>query len=71
MPVLIQHFSEGDNRPANLLIPRYGWQIAFYIGVVPALYVFYLWKAVPESAMYQVKNGSKNHFRFWASQAQS
>ncbi|MES9994741.1 MFS transporter [Desulfovibrio aminophilus] len=40
-----------------LLIPRYGWQIAFYIGVLPALYVFYLWKAVPESAMYLVKKG--------------
>jgi len=24
-----------------------------------------------DAAMYQVKNGSKNHFRFWASQAQS
>lgn len=40
-----------------LLIPKYGWQIAFYIGVAPALYVFYLWKAVPESAMYLVKKG--------------
>jgi putative MFS transporter len=40
-----------------LLIPKYGWEIAFYIGVLPALYVFFLWKAVPESAMYLVKKG--------------
>jgi putative MFS transporter len=40
-----------------LLIPKYGWEIAFYIGVLPALYVFYLWKTVPESAMYLVKKG--------------
>lgn len=40
-----------------LLIPKYGWQIAFYIGALPALYIFYLWKTVPESAMYLVKKG--------------
>lgn len=40
-----------------LLIPRFGWQIAFYIGALPALYVFYLWRAVPESAMFLMKKG--------------
>jgi len=40
-----------------LLIPRFGWEIAFYIGVLPAFYVFYLWRNVPESAMYLVKKG--------------
>lgn len=40
-----------------LLIPKYGWEVAFYIGALPALYVFYLWKTVPESAMYLVKKG--------------
>ena len=39
------------------LIPRYGWQIAFYLGAVPALYVFYLWRTVPESALFLVKKG--------------
>lgn len=39
------------------LIPFYGWQAAFYIGAIPALYVFYLWKKVPESALYLMKKG--------------
>ena len=40
-----------------VLIPRYGWEVAFFIGAVPALYVFFLWKNVPESAMYLMKKG--------------
>lgn len=40
-----------------VLIPKYGWQIAFYIGALPALYVFYLWRVVPESAMFLMKKG--------------
>ncbi|WP_425058282.1 Putative niacin/nicotinamide transporter NaiP [Sporomusa carbonis] len=40
-----------------LIIPKYGWEVAFYIGAVPALYVFYLWQMVPESAMYLMKKG--------------
>ena len=40
-----------------VLIPRYGWEVAFYIGAIPALYVFYLWKTVPESAMFLMKKG--------------
>lgn len=40
-----------------LLIPKYGWQVAFYIGAIPALYVFYLWRVVPESAMFLMKKG--------------
>ena len=40
-----------------VLIPRYGWEVAFYLGAIPALYVFYLWKTVPESAMYLMKKG--------------
>jgi len=42
---------------AYLVIPKYGWQLAFYIGALPALYVFYLWKMVPESAMFLMKKG--------------
>ncbi len=42
---------------AYTLIPKYGWQIAFYLGALPALYVFYLWRVVPESAMYLMNKG--------------
>lgn len=42
---------------AYLVIPKYGWQIAFYLGAIPALYVFYLWRIVPESAMFLMKKG--------------
>ncbi|MDF2570007.1 MAG: naiP 2 [Sporomusa sp.] len=40
-----------------LIIPKYGWEVAFYIGALPALYVFYLWRTVPESAMFLMKKG--------------
>lgn len=34
---------------AYMLIPVYGWRIAFWVGAVPALYAAYLRKSVPES----------------------
>ncbi|EHQ87643.1 MFS transporter [Desulfosporosinus youngiae] len=40
-----------------LVIPWLGWQSAFYIGALPALYVFYLWKAIPESPRYLASKG--------------
>jgi MFS transporter, putative metabolite:H+ symporter len=40
-----------------LIIPRYGWQVAFFIGAIPALYVFYLWKNIPESPRYLEERG--------------
>ncbi|MBP2650889.1 MAG: naiP 2 [Firmicutes bacterium] len=40
-----------------LIIPKFGWQIAFFIGAIPALWVFYLWKHVPESAVYLANKG--------------
>ncbi|MCX7779675.1 MAG: MFS transporter [Negativicutes bacterium] len=40
-----------------LIIPKYGWQVAFFIGALPALAVFWLWQVVPESAMYLVNKG--------------
>jgi len=39
------------------VIPKYGWQYAFYIGALPVLVAFYLWKNLPESAMYLVSKG--------------
>jgi MFS transporter, putative metabolite:H+ symporter len=40
-----------------LIIPQYGWHIAFFIGAIPALYVFYLWKRIPESPRYLEEKG--------------
>ncbi|MBP2634712.1 MAG: naiP 1, partial [Firmicutes bacterium] len=40
-----------------LIIPQYGWQLAFYIGALPALVVVYVWRILPESAMYLVSRG--------------
>ncbi len=37
---------------AYLLIPVYGWRMAFWVGAVPALFAAYLRKAVPESPRY-------------------
>lgn len=42
---------------AYLLIPHYGWQVAFFIGALPAVYVFYLWRLVPESVRYLINKG--------------
>lgn len=40
-----------------VVIPRYGWSVAFFIGAAPALYIFYLWKAIPESPRYLETKG--------------
>ena len=37
---------------AYVLIPRFGWQIAFIIGTIPALYVFLIRLHMPESIRY-------------------
>ena len=38
-------------------IPQYGWQSAFFIGALPALYVLYIRMAIPESVRYLVNRG--------------
>lgn len=40
-----------------LFIPHYGWQAAFFIGALPALYVFVIRLAIPESVRYLADNG--------------
>lgn len=42
---------------AYLVIPKFGWQLAFVIGAAPALMVVYIYKIMPESAMYLVSKG--------------
>ncbi|HWR44997.1 MFS transporter [Sporomusa sp.] len=40
-----------------LIIPRFGWQMAFFIGALPALYVFFIRMGVPESIRYLIDKG--------------
>ncbi|WP_337471188.1 MFS transporter, partial [Mitsuokella jalaludinii] len=42
---------------AYLLIPHFGWQIAFVIGTIPALYVFLIRLHMPESVRYLISHG--------------
>ncbi|HVI40346.1 MAG TPA: MFS transporter [Anaerovoracaceae bacterium] len=42
---------------AYLLIPVYGWRIAFWVGAVPALFAAYLRRAIPESPRYLEATG--------------
>jgi putative MFS transporter len=39
------------------VIPKFGWQLAFVIGAAPALLVVYIYRIMPESAMYLVSKG--------------
>ncbi|WP_088188178.1 MFS transporter [Desulfosporosinus sp. FKA] len=40
-----------------LIIPKFGWPIAFFIGFLPALYVLFLWRSIPESPRYLLSKG--------------
>lgn len=42
---------------AYMLIPLYGWRIAFFVGGIPALFAAYLRKSVPESPRYLETSG--------------
>jgi len=42
---------------AYLVIPVYGWRVAFFLGAVPALYSAYLRRKVPESPRYLEQTG--------------
>lgn len=39
------------------IISRFGWQMAFFIGALPALYVFFIRMGVPESIRYLITKG--------------
>lgn len=39
------------------VIPRFGWQIAFLMGGLPALYVYVIIKKIPESIPYLINRG--------------
>jgi MFS transporter, putative metabolite:H+ symporter len=40
-----------------LIIPKFGWPIAFFIGFLPALYILFLWRSIPESPRYLESKG--------------
>lgn len=40
-----------------LIIPKFGWQTAFFIGALPAFYVFYIRLRVPESVRFLINKG--------------
>ena len=39
------------------VIPKFGWQLAFIIGAAPALLVVYVYRTLPESALYLESKG--------------
>lgn len=46
-----------------LLIPRFGWHVAFIIGAMPALYVFLIRLHMPESIRYLISKGKVDEAR--------
>lgn len=46
-----------------LLIPKFGWQVAFIIGALPALYVFLIRLHMPESIRYLISHGKIDEAR--------
>ncbi|XER11957.1 Putative niacin/nicotinamide transporter NaiP [Sporomusa aerivorans] len=62
--VLLESFWAGGWLAAALIsylvIPYYGWQSAFFLGSVPALYVFFIRLAVPESIRFLIDKGRQN-----------
>ncbi|MDU2064743.1 MAG: MFS transporter [Sporomusaceae bacterium] len=43
---------------AYILIPKFGWQAAFFVGALPALYIFCIWRSVPESVRFLLQQGN-------------
>lgn len=40
-----------------LFIPRFGWRSGFLVGMLPALYILYLRRGIPESPRYLMRTG--------------
>lgn len=36
-----------------LVLPHFGWRVVFFVGVLPALLLFWIWRSVPESPIWQ------------------
>jgi len=48
---------------AYFVIPTYGWRAAFFIGALPAFYVFVLRRALPESPRFLLSEGEESRGR--------
>lgn len=46
-----------------LLIPRYGWRVGFLFGMLPALYILYLRRHIPESPRFLLETGRVSEAR--------
>jgi MFS family permease len=42
-----------------LILPRYGWRAVFFAGVLPAIVVFWILRAVPESEIWRTRGAQK------------
>jgi MFS family permease len=42
-----------------LVLPHYGWRAVFFVGVLPAILVFWILRAVPESEMWRARGAPK------------
>ena len=49
-----------------LVVPQYGWRIAFLLGALPALYVFVLRRGLPESPRFLLRKGRYDEARLAA-----
>ncbi len=43
----------------GVMLPRYGWRAVFFVGVLPALVVFWILRSVPESEMWRQRRRQK------------
>ena len=64
MIVLLESFWAYGSIAAGLIgvlvVPAFGWRWAFFVGALPALYVAYLRRAIPESPRYLAARGELN-----------
>jgi MFS family permease len=44
---------------AGLVLPRFGWRAVFFVGVLPALLVFWIRRSVPEPEIWRARSGSR------------
>ncbi len=48
---------------AGLMLPRFGWRAVFFVGILPALVVFWILRKVPESKIWQDRKSTKVDFQ--------
>jgi MFS family permease len=48
---------------AGFIVPRYGWRAVFFVGILPALTIFWILRRVPESQIWQNQRKQKIDIR--------